>query len=226
MKKIGLVGGTSWVSTIDYYRFINEGINEKLGGFNYAECILYSINFGDIQARGWMNSYDLFYDACTNLKKGGAAAIVLCANTAHLMADKLEAETGLPVIHIVSATANAIQQKGLKKIGLLGTIFTMEMDFYTSKLKEYNIECIVPGKQEERNFIQQTLKEELGKGIFKEETKAEYVSIINDLIEQGAEGIVLGCTEIPMLVKQEDVSVPVFDTTKIHSMAAVEFAIS
>jgi len=230
MKKLGLVGGISWVSTIDYYRFINEGINEKLGGLNFAECIIYSLNFDDFQRsntnNNWDATFELLLNACKSLEKSGAEAIVLCANTAHAVSDKLEKEIQLPIIHVATATANKINEQGLKKVGLLGTKFTMEMDFYFKKLAENNIEAIVPFLQEERDFIQDTLKEELGRGIIKEQTKRAYLSIIEKLIENGAEGIILGCTEIPMLISQEDVSVPVFDTTKIHSEAAVNFAVS
>lgn len=230
MKKLGLVGGISWVSTIDYYRFINEGINEKLGGLNFAECIIYSLNFDDFQRNNtndnWDATFELLLNACKSLEKSGAEAIVLCANTAHAVSDRLEKEIQLPIIHVATATANKINEQGLKKVGLLGTKFTMEMDFYFKKLAENNIEAIVPFLQEERDFIQQTLKEELGRGIIKEQTKRAYLSIIEKLIENGAEGIILGCTEIPMLISQEDVAVPVFDTTKIHSEAAVNFAVS
>jgi aspartate racemase len=230
MKKLGLVGGISWVSTIDYYRFINEGINEKLGGLNFAECIIYSLNFDDFQRNNtnnnWDATFELLLNACKSLEKSGAEAIVLCANTAHAVSDRLEKEIQLPIIHVATATANKINGQGLKKVGLLGTKFTMEMDFYFKKLAENNIEAIVPFLQEERDFIQQTLKEELGRGIIKEQTKRAYLSIIEKLIENGAEGIILGCTEIPMLISQEDVAVPVFDTTKIHSEAAVNFAVS
>ncbi|MBP1222750.1 aspartate/glutamate racemase family protein [Flavobacterium sp. 1355] len=230
MKKLGLVGGISWVSTIDYYRFINEGINEKLGGLNFAECIIYSLNFDDFQRNNtngdWDASFKLLLNACKSLENSGAEGIVLCANTAHAVSDRLEKEIKLPIIHVATATATAINRQGLKKVGLLGTKFTMEMDFYLNKLAENNVEAIVPYLQEERDFIQQTLKEELGRGIVKEQTKRAYLNIIEKLIENGAEGIILGCTEIPLLISQEDVSVPVFDTTKIHSEAAVNFAVS
>lgn len=225
MKKIGLVGGISWVSTIDYYKLINEGIHEKMGGLNFAECIIYSLNFGDIQAKGWPHSFELLLNACESLKKSGVEAIVLCANTAHLEAERLQAAIQLPIIHIITATANAIHQTGIKKVGLLGTKFTMEMDFYKAGLQKEGIEPLIPASQETRDYIQQTLKEELGAGIIKEATKKAYIAIIHELIERGAEGIVLGCTEIPLIITQEDVRVPVFDTTKIHSQAAVEFAL-
>lgn len=226
MKKLGLVGGISWVSTIDYYRYINEGIHEKAGGLNYAKCIIYSLNYGDIHTIGWTNSFELLLDACNNLQKSGADAIVLCANTAHQFAEDLERKIDLPIIHIVSATADAVNKYGLKKIGLLGTKFTMEMDFFKTGLKNHGIEALIPQAEETRNFIQHTLKEELGAGIINAETKKAYISIIDELIAAGAEGIILGCTEIPMIISQEDVSVPVFDTTKIHSKAAVEFSIT
>lgn len=230
MKKLGLVGGISWVSTIDYYRFINESVNKKLGGLNFAECIIYSLNFDDFQrnntANNWDATYELIYDACESLQKGGAEAIVLCANTAHAVADRLKQSIHVPIIHIAEVTANEISRQGLKKVGLLGTKFTMEMPFYKDKLSEQNIVSIVPAQQEVRNYIQQTLKEELGRGIIKAETKQAYLSIIDELIKDGAEGIILGCTEIPMLIGQEDIPVPVFDTTKIHSEAAVAFALA
>lgn len=226
MKKLGLVGGISWVSTIDYYRYINEGIHEKEGGLNYAKCIIYSLNYGDIHAIGWTNSFDLLLNACQSLQKSGADAIVLCANTAHQFADELEIQIDIPIIHIVSATADAVKKAGLKKIGLLGTKFTMEMDFFKAGHKNQGIEALIPELEQTRNYIQHTLKEELGAGIINEETKKVYISIINELIAGGAEGVILGCTEIPMIINQEDISVPVFDTTKIHSQAAVGFALS
>lgn len=224
MKKIGLVGGISWVSTMDYYRFINEGVNKELGGLQFAECVIYSLNFGDVQAKGWDDSFEILLNACESLKKSGVEAIALCANTAHLEAERLQKAVGLPFIHIVTATAHEVQKKGFQKVGLLGTKFTMEMDFYKNGLESEGIEWLIPESQETRDFIQQTVKEELGAGILKEETRRAYIAIIDELIQQGAEGIILGCTEIPMLIKQEDVSVPVFDTTKIHSQAIVAFA--
>lgn len=229
MKKLGLVGGMSWVSTVDYYRFINEGINAKLGGINYAECIIYSVNFSAFVSNNtngkWDETFRIVLSACQNLEKAGAEAIVLCANTAHAVADRLESEISLPVIHIVTATAAAIHRQGLTKVGLLGTRFTMEMDFYKDKLLSLGIDPIIPETQESRDFIQNTLRDELGKGIVREDTKKEYLTIIDELIRRGAEGIILGCTEIPLIISQEDVVVPVFDTTRIHSDAAVAFAL-
>jgi len=230
MKLLGLVGGISWVSTIDYYRFINEGINERLGGLTFAQCIIYSLNFDDFQrnntANNWEATFKLIYEACESLKRSGAEAIVLCANTAHAVADEVQERIQLPLIHIAAATAKEINKQGLKKVGLLGTKFTMEMDFYKNKLNEYNIESIVPASQKVRDYLQQTIKEELGRGIIKHDTRHAYVAIIDQMIKEGAEGIILGCTEIPLLIRESDISVPIFNTTKIHSQAAVEFALS
>jgi aspartate racemase len=146
MKKIGLVGGISWVSTMDYYKFINEGVNSKLGGLNFAECIIYSLNFGDIQAKGWMYSFELLLNACEGLKRSEVDSIVLCANTAHLFADKLQDVIKLPIIDIRIETAKAVNKQLYKKVGLLGTKFTMEMDFYRNKLEEHGLEVLIPGK--------------------------------------------------------------------------------
>jgi aspartate racemase len=211
---------------MDYYKFINEGVNEKLGGLNYAECIIYSLNFGDVQAHTWENSFGLLLNACESLKRSGAESLVLCANTAHLFADRLQQETGLPVIHIATATAVAIRKKGLKKVGLLGTKFTMEMDFYRSKLEEHGLTVMVPAEKETREYVQHIVKEELGRGIVSQDAKEKFISIAEELIKNGAEGIVLGCTEIPMLIGENDFAVPVFDTTKIHSAAVVDFMLA
>jgi aspartate racemase len=226
MKKIGLVGGISWVSTMDYYKFINEGVNSKLGGLNFAECVLYSLNFGDIQSVSWVNSFDLLLNACESLKKSGVDSIVLCANTAHLFADKLQETIKMPIIHIGIETAKAVTKQGLNKVGLLGTKFTMEMDFYRNILEEFGLEVMVPEKQETRDYIQLTIKEELGTGYINNETKKNYITIVNELIDRGAECIILGCTEIPMLISQDDFKIPVFDATKIHSQAIVEYIVS
>ena len=226
MKKIGLVGGISWVSTMDYYKFINEGVNKKLGGLNFAECLIYSLNFGDIQASSWINSYELLLNACESLKRSGADGIVLCANTAHLFAGKLQEKLQLPIIHIAAETAKAINKAGFKKVGLLGTKFTMEMDFYRHKLEEYGLDVLIPEKQETRDYIQHTVKEELGIGFINPATKKKYLKIIEELVAKGATCIILGCTEIPMLLSQDDVSIPLFDTTKIHSQAIVDYILS
>jgi aspartate racemase len=229
MKKLGLIGGISWVSTADYYKFINEGINKELGGVNFAECMIYSFNYNDIKQNNenndWETTFNMLSKACHSLKNSGAEAIVLCANTMHLIADRIQESVGLPLIHIATETAKEIQKHNLKKVGLLGTKFTMELDFFKDKLTALDIETIIP-EDEDRDFIHDTIFNELGKGLIIESTKEKYLSIIEKLIANGAEGIILGCTEIPLLVKQEAVKVPVFDTAMIHSTAAIAFALS
>ena len=228
MKIIGLIGGVSWVSTIDYYRLINQGINDKLGGLNFSQCIIYSFNYADIiknnEAKDWDATFNMVSAACTHLVNAGASAIVLCANTMHVIADRIQQHIGVPVIHIATATANEIGLQHLKKVGLLGSKFTMELDFFTAKLKEQDIDTIIPGPGD-RQFIHATISEELSRGLIRAETKQRYLSIISELVAQGAEGIVLGCTEIPLLIRQEDITVPAFDTTAIHSAAAVAFSV-
>jgi len=230
MRKIGLIGGISWVSTSDYYSLINKGINEKLGGLNFSECLIYSFNYADIKknndANDWDSTFNMLLKAAEVLKSGGAEAIVLCANTMHLIADKLQQAIGLPLIHIAEETAIEIQKKDLKKVGLLGTKFTMELDFFKDKLAEKGIEAIIPVSEADKDFIHYTIFEELGRGIATEETKKRYLEIANELIKNGAEGIILGCTEIPLVVKEGDLSVPIFDTTLVHTQAAINFQLT
>jgi aspartate racemase len=229
MKKLGLIGGISWVSTADYYKLINEGVNQKLGGLNFAECIIYSFNYADIKKNNdnddWETTFDMVAAACENLKRSGAEAIVLCANTMHLLADRIEEKVGLPVIHIATETAKEIKKSSIAKVGLLGTKFTMELDFFKDKLTAQNIETLIP-ELEDRDFIHNTIYDELGKGILNPKTKERYIRIIQQLIENGAQVIILGCTEIPLLIQQKDITVPIFDTALIHSAAAVAFALS
>lgn len=224
-----MVGGTSWSSTIDYYRFINEATNEVLGGLNFAECIIYSVNFEKFRtfnaAHNWDGTFELLSHAAGKLKDAGADLLVLGANTAHIVADRVQNEIGLPLIDIRKATAEAVHKKNLKKVGLLGTVFTMELDFYKDVLIEEGLEVIIPVSNAEIAFIEETLLYELGKGIILPGTKNKYLSIIRGLTERGAEGIILGCTEIPLIISQEDVQVPVFNTTLIHAQAAVGSAL-
>jgi aspartate racemase len=228
MRILGLIGGISWVSTIDYYRMINQGVNKKLGDLNFAECMIYSFNYQDIKrnndAEDWDATLKMLTQAGLNMKNGGAKAIVLCANTMHMVADQLEQNLQLPLIHIATATANAISAQGLKKVGLLGTKFTMERPFFRDKLTGQNIEVLIPDNKD-REFIHYTIFEELGRNLFKPETKQFYLDVMHKLAEQGAEGIIMGCTEIPLLIKAEDIDIPLFDTAQIHSDAAVEFAL-
>ena len=230
MKIIGLIGGISWVSTADYYKLINQGINEKMGDLNFSECLIYSFNYADIKKNNenndWDSTFNMLLKGCNFLKAGGAEAIVLCANTMHLIADRLEKEIKLPIIHIATETAKEIQKQNLKKVGLLGTKFTMELNFFKDKLIAQGIEAIIPESEDDKNFIHTTIFEELGRGIVTPETKKRYLEIANELIKKGAEGIILGCTEIPLVILPEDLNVPVFDTALIHSKAAVEFQLS
>lgn len=229
MKTLGLIGGISWVSTVDYYKLINQGINEQLGGLNFSQCIIYSFNYADIKKNNDNNdrdnTFNMLSKACHHLQSCGAEAIVLCAATMHLIADRLAAAIDIPIIHIAGATAEAIEKKGQRKVALLGTKFTMEQDFFKAKLLEKGVEAIIPG-EEDRAFIHQSIFEELGKGIVVEETKKRYLSIIQTLVNDGAEGIILGCTEIPLIVKPWDIKVPVYDTALLHAKAGVEFALS
>ena len=230
MKKIGLIGGISWVSTSDYYTLINKGINEKLGGLNFSECLIYSFNYADIKknndANDWDSTFNMLLKAAEVLKSGGAEAILLCANTMHLIADRLQQAIDIPLLHIAVETAIEIEKKQLKKVGLLGTKFTMELDFFKDKLAEKGIETIIPVSEEVKDFIHYTIFEELGRGIVTEETKKRYLEIANELIKNGAEGIILGCTEIPLVIKEGDLNVPIFDTTLIHTQAAINFQLT
>ena len=197
---------------------------------NFSEFLIYSFNYADIKknndANDWDSTFNMLFKGCEFLKSGGAEAIVLCANTMHLIADKLQKAIDLPVIHIAEETAKAIQKKEVKKVGLLGTKFTMELDFFKNKLTQKGIEALIPESEEDKDFVHWTIFEELGRGIVTEETKKRYLKIANKLIQNGAEGIILGCTEIPLVIKEGDLAVPIFDTTLIHTKAAIDFHLS
>lgn len=228
MKTIGLIGGTGWVSTVEYYRLINEGINKKLGGQNAARCVLYSFNYADIDKLNRTEDHvgvgKLVSDAALKLKAASAECLVICANTLHMFYDDLVEKTMLPVVHIADATADEIKKKGLSKIGLLGTKFTMQMDFYPKRLSIAGIKSLVPQRSEQL-FIHNAIVDELLKENFKQETKKRFLEIIAGLEQKGAQGIVLGCTEIPLLIKQADTHLPIFNTLEIHVQAAVDFAL-
>lgn len=227
MKTIGMIGGTGWPTTLEYYRIINQETNKRLGGLNSAKIMLSSFNYAEIDAlnkkEDHADVYKLVLESAQKLKNCSVDCLVLCANTLHQYVETLEKEIGISIVHIADATADEIKKKELKKIGLLGTRFTMEMDFYTKKLKESGIESLVPPKAD-REYIHNAIMNELLKEEFKEETKAKFLSIIGDLENHGAEGIVLGCTKIPLLIKQGDTNLPVFNTLEIHAKAAVDFA--
>lgn len=229
MRIVGLIGGISWVSTLDYYRYINVGVNERLGGNQFSECLIHSFNYADIRANNeandWEKTFRMLSDAGKNLKAGGAEAIALCANTMHHIADRVEREVGLPLIHIVDATAASIGENRVRKVGLLGTKFTMELDFFTSRLATAGIETLIP-EADDRDFLHYTIGHELGgKEAIPESTRRRYLEISNRLIDNGAEGIILGCTEIPLVLSQDDFTVPVFDTTRLHAAAIVDFQV-
>ena len=229
MKIIGMIGGTGWPSTLEYYRIINQETNKRIGGLNSAKIVMTSFNYAEIDALNKKENhagvYKLVLESAQKLKKCSVDCIVLCANTLHQYVEALEKETDLKIVHIADATAKEIKSIGISKIGLLGTRFTMEMDFYTKRLQHAGIESIVPSKPE-REFIHNAIMNELLKEVFKEETKDNFLNIINELVINGAQGIVLGCTEIPLLIKQSDTNLPVFNTLEIHAKAAVDFALS
>jgi aspartate racemase len=224
-----MIGGTGWPSTLEYYRIINQETNRRLGELNSAKIFLSSFNYEEIDALNKREDhagvYKLVLDAAQRLKKSNVDFLVICANTLHQYVDDLEKATGLKIVHIADATAKEIKRNDLTKIGLLGTKFTMEMDFYTKRLGIAGIESIVPPKHN-REFIHNAIMNELLKEEFKKETKEKFLSIISELERRGAQGIVLGCTEIPLLIKQNDTHLPVFNTLEIHAKAVVDFALS
>lgn len=226
MKTLGMIGGISWMATLEYYRDINSGVNKRLGGSEYPPLAIYSINFAEARGfaeRGdWDGMLERFAGIGAHLRAAGAEALLLCANTAHIVADRVSERVGLPVINIIDATAAAIKAKGLSKVSLLGTRYTMEMDFFSGRLAEHGIAAITPALAD-RDFIHDSIFNELTKGVIKPETKARYLDIIGAQAKAGAQGAILGCTEIPLLVKPDDLPLPLFDTTAIHVAAAVEF---
>jgi len=229
MKVIGLIGGMSWESSLEYYRVINETVKEKLGRLHSARSIMYSVDFDEIeilQRQGkWDKATEFMIDAAQRVEKGGADFVIICTNTMHKMAEEVQKNIKIPLLHIADATAEKIKKQGLKKVGLLGTKFTMEEDFYKGRLVEkHDLEVIIPN-EEERKLIHHILYSELCLGEIKSLSKDKFIRIIKNLSAIGAEGVILGCTEIPLLIKQEDCEVPLFDTTRIHARFAVEYAL-
>jgi aspartate racemase len=229
MKTIGLIGGTGWPSTVEYYRIINQEINKELGGDDAARLILYSVNYGDMrrfrQEGHPEKIFEMFLHAAEKLSAVGADCILLCANTTHQYAEEIQKRISTPLLHIADAAAKAITAAGMQTVGLMGTKMTMEMDFYKERLAEFGITAIVP-ELEERDYIQSIIDNELLKEVFKPETRQHLHAIMNQLHQSGAQGIILGCTEIPLIIKQEDTPVPLFDTLELHVKAAVDFALS
>ena len=228
MKTIGLIGGITWLSTLDYYRQINQLVIEEAGGVTSAKIILHSLEFGEIkmltEANRWDDLATLITTTAQKIEEAGADCILIGANTMHKIADQVQANINIPLIHIAEATAKVIVQKQLRKVALLGTRYTMQLDFYTNKLSSFGITTIIPASEEDIAYINNAIYNEMSKGIFLPKTKTQFLKIIQQLIAEGAEGIILGCTEIPILIKQADCSVPIFDTTYIHTKAAVDFA--
>lgn len=229
MKTIGLIGGLSWESSKEYYRIINETVNERLGGLHSAKCILYSLDFAESreiqQTKGWDELTKILIDTAQRLEAAGADIVLICTNTMHKFMPEIQREIHVPILHIADATAEKVLEKGLKKVGLLGTKMTMEEDFYKGRIGEkFGINVLVPDK-DERDFIETVIIDELCVGKMNASSKKRFKQIIGKLVENGVEGIILGCTEIPLLIKQEDVNVPIFDTAEIHAKAAVEFAL-
>jgi aspartate racemase len=229
LKTIGLIGGMSWESSAEYYRLINERVKEKCGGLHSAKCILYSVDFAEIeryQSEGnWEKATQLLIEAAQSLEKAGADFIIICTNTMHKLAEQIQKAINIPLLHIADATADKILECGIKTVGLLGTKYTMEQEFYKSRLESRGINVLIPTELE-REAVHHIIYNELCLGKVLQKSRDQYKKIIQDIISKGAQGIILGCTEITLLVKPEDSNVPLFDTTLIHAMEAVELALS
>ena len=229
MKTIGLIGGMSWESTVPYYRIINETVRERLGGFHSAKLILYSLDFHEIeqlqQSGAWDESGRTLAHAARSLQAAGADFLVLCTNTMHKVADAIESAVNIPLLHIADPTAQEIKKTGLKKAGLLGTRFTMEQDFYRGRLRDqHQLDVLIPDDTD-RGVVHKIIYDELCMGLVRDGSRAEYRRIIQRLVDQCAQGVILGCTEISMLVGPSDSPVPLFDTTSLHARKAAEWAL-
>jgi len=229
MKRIGLLGGMSWESTALYYSLINELVGERLGGFHSARCVIGSVDFADVEALqvagDWAAAGRLLAREAQLLESAGAELLVLCTNTMHLVAEDIEAATGVPLLHLGDVTAGAVRAEGLSKVGLLGTAFTMEQSFYRDRIASHGLSVLVP-EADDRALVHRVIYDELVRGVVREESRAAYRGVMARLVDRGAEGIVLGCTEIELLVSADDASVPVFPTTRLHAEAAVRAALA
>lgn len=230
MKKIGLIGGMSWESSLEYYRLLNTGIKERLGGFHSCHCIMESVDFAEIEAlqhqEKWQALGKLMVTAAKNLEKAGAEGIMLCTNTMHALTDEIVNSITVPFLHIANATAEQIQQRDLEKVLLLGTKFTMEQNFYSDVLKnDFGIEVMVPNL-EDRQIVHDIIYSELVQGIIRDSSRKKLLNIINKNDKKEIYGVVLGCTEIPLIINQSDLDIPVFDTTRIHVEKAIQFVLS
>lgn len=229
MKTIGLLGGMSWESSAEYYRLINQEVNRRLAGTHSAKCILYSFDFSEIealqQAGRWSEASRRMVEAARGLKFAGAELLVICTNTMHKMAKDIENEVGLPLLHIADAAAKQVKDHRIRTLGLLGTRYTMEEPFYANRLKHHGLEVLTPNAAE-RAIVNEVIYRELVRGVVMPSSKSKYQKIIQNLVGAGAEGILLACTEIGLLITEEDCAVPVFDTTLIHAIAAVDYALN
>ncbi len=229
MKTIGMLGGMSWESTASYYRALNEGIKQRLGGLHSARICMHSVDFAEIetlQHQGdWQATADILCDAARSIEAGGADFLMICTNTMHKVAPQIEAAVSIPLLHIADATAERLQEDGIMRVGLLGTRFTMEQEFYKGRLSErYGIEVVVPDTAQ-RELVHDVIYSELCLGRVEDASRRAYLAVIDELAQQGAQGVILGCTEIAMLVAQRDTSVRLYDTTAIHAQKAVAFAL-
>jgi aspartate racemase len=230
MRTIGLIGGMSWESSAEYYRLINEAVKARLGGLHSARSVMLTVDFAEIEAMQTTGRWDeasiVLAEAARSLERAGADCLILCTNTMHKVADALSGAVGIPLIHIADATAAAIRGRGLRRVGLLGTRFTMEEAFYRGRLAaQHGLEVRVP-EADDRAMVNRVIYEELCLGVTRAESRAQYREVIGRLVAQCAEGVILGCTEITLLVSQADSAVPLFDTTRLHALAAVEFALA
>jgi len=223
---IGLIGGMSWESTVEYYRIMNELVRERLGGWHSAEILLYSVDFDEIvrlqKAGDWKKTSEILGEIAVKLENAGAKAVLICTNTMHKIADEVQSRINVPLINIIDTTAEVLKRDGVKKAGLLGTKFTMEDGFYQERMKRHGIEVLIPEREDDRNAVHSIIFDELCFGIFKDESKRRLESIVEELKRRGADGIILGCTELPLLLKGDGL----YDTTRIHAEAAVEFLLS
>jgi len=228
MRTLGLLGGMSWESTLPYYRYVNERVRERLGGLHSARLVLYSVDFAEIERLQHIGDWDtagrVLADAAQSLERAGAEALVLCTNTMHRVLDAIESVIRIPVVHIADATARRIRDAGLAKVGLLATRFTMEQDFYRGRLEQNGVAVLVPDAGE-RGEIHRIIYEELCLGVIRDSSRETYRTIMAALVARGAEGLILGCTEIGLLVGADDTRVPLFDTARIHAEAAVDWAL-
>ncbi|WP_405562271.1 aspartate/glutamate racemase family protein [Polaribacter sp. Asnod6-C07] len=227
MNKLGLIGGTSWHSTIEYYAAINQSINDYYGNNTNPPLLVYTINQAEVHRLQKINKWDaiaeMLKEAALGLQKGGAKSVMFCANTPHKVFDIVQKQLDLPIIHIGDATATAIKNKGVNRVGFLGTIYTMEGDFITKRIADNNVEVFVPEEKEILTELQRIIEEELTYGIIKPASKTYVLNVIQELVNRGSEGIVLGCTEFPLMIFDDDLEIPIFNTTKIHSEAAVNY---